>query len=307
MMDSWHSYPSIYAMGHRLLKDLLTVDVNVEEKIDGSQFSFGLDPSDGLVCRSKGAVLNIDAPEKMFARAVETAKAYANSGSLVAGWTYRAEYLARPKHNTLAYDRVPANHLMLFDVNTGRESYLSYEDKTEEGERLGLEVVPRLAHGRLTLERFRELLETTSRLGGQKIEGVVVKPTGYDLWGPDHKVLMGKFVSEAFKEAHSLAWKETSPKSGDILDKLRGTYAVQGRWQKAVQHLAERGELEGSPRDIGKLIREAQADVEKECAEEIAAKLLEWALPHIRRGCVAGLPEWYKETLLKRQFEQEGA
>lgn len=42
-MESWHSYPSIYNLGHRYIADLLTVPVIVEEKIDGSQFSFGLD------------------------------------------------------------------------------------------------------------------------------------------------------------------------------------------------------------------------------------------------------------------------
>lgn len=30
-MDSWHSYPSIYALGHRYITDLLTVPVIVEE------------------------------------------------------------------------------------------------------------------------------------------------------------------------------------------------------------------------------------------------------------------------------------
>ena len=32
---SWHSYPSIYALGHRAVADLLRYEVNVEEKVDG--------------------------------------------------------------------------------------------------------------------------------------------------------------------------------------------------------------------------------------------------------------------------------
>ena len=74
-------------------------------------------------------------------------------------------------------------------------------------------------------------------------------------------------------------------------------------WQKAVQHLQEAGELEGSPRDIGKLILEVPTDVEKEEVEEIKAILWAWAWPKVRRGLTRGLPEWYKEELLKRQFE----
>jgi hypothetical protein len=41
-MTSWHSYPKLYAMGHRAIADLLLDDVIVQEKVDGSQFSFGL-------------------------------------------------------------------------------------------------------------------------------------------------------------------------------------------------------------------------------------------------------------------------
>ena len=40
--DSWHSFPSVYAVGHAALADLFLDDVIVEEKVDGSQFSFGL-------------------------------------------------------------------------------------------------------------------------------------------------------------------------------------------------------------------------------------------------------------------------
>ncbi len=36
-MNSWHSYPSIYNLGHREVAEILKSPVNVEEKIDGSQ------------------------------------------------------------------------------------------------------------------------------------------------------------------------------------------------------------------------------------------------------------------------------
>lgn len=81
----------------------------------------------------------------------------------------------------------------------------------------------------------------------------------------------------------------------------------QARWQKAIQHLAESGRIEDSPRDIGLLIKEIPEDVEKECAAEIKEKLYTWAWPHLRRRIVAGMPEWYKEQLLKKQFENQDA
>lgn len=303
-MNSWHSYPSIYNIGHRAIESLLTVPVNVEEKIDGSQFSFCLTEEGELRVRSKGAVMVTDAPEKMFTRAVESVKAIQDR--LIQGWTYRAEYLMKPKHNTLCYERIPAGHLIIFDVNSGLETYLDYELKKAEAERLGFECVPLIFSGMVeNIEQFRGFLETTSVLGGQKVEGVVVKPRDYNLWGVDKKVLLGKFVSEAFKEAHGKEWKQSNPGGGDILQILGARFTTAARWQKAVQHLTEAGTLEGSPRDIGALMKEVPVDIEKECREEILEALWAWAWPSIRRMTTHGLPEWYKEELLKRQFANE--
>lgn len=317
MTDSWHSYPSIFALGHRAIADLLTVPVWVEEKIDGSQFSFGLFDAyerDGslpegatvLRVRSKGAVMMVDAPEPMFREAVDTAKRLAPL--LQRNWTYRGEYLKKPRHNGLAYDRIPDQHVMLFDVNCGHETYLGQAEKRVEGARLGLEVAPLLYTGELNdITLFRQFLERESVLGGQPIEGVVVKPQHYGLFGLDKKCLMGKFVSEAFKEVQAKAWREDNPGRGDILDALTATYTSQARWMKAVQHLRDRGELEGSPRDIGKLMLEVPTDIEKECRDEISAALYTWAWPKIRRAVSRGLPEWYKNELLKQQFAHDEA
>lgn len=300
-MDSWHSYPSIYALGHRCVTDIMLDPVLVEEKIDGSQFSFGRFEVDGEIqffARSKGAILNVIAPEKMFERAVAAAQAL----DLRVGWTYRAEYLQRPKHNSLAYDRVPKNHLMVFDINTGHECYLPYKEKAAECERIGLEVVPLVYSGIVPdAATIREFLSRTSVLGGQKIEGVVIK--NYTKFGPDKKALMAKFVSEAFKEVHAKEWKSSNPTGKDIIDTLIEMVKTPARWGKAIIHLRERGLIEDSPRDIGHLIKEVQADIQKECAELVAEKLVEWAMPKVIRGSIGGLPEWYKDELLKRQFE----
>ena len=305
-MNSWHAYPQIFALGHKAIQDLLKQPVLVEEKVDGSQFSWCLGEDGELHIRSKGAVMHPDAPEKMFSFAAETVKRL--QPQLHVGWTYRAEYLRTPKHNALVYDRIPAQHVILFDINPGLEEYLPYDAKVAEAQRLGLEVVPRLYEGHIPdIATFRQFLETTSILGGQKVEGVVVKPATYNLFGLDKKVLMGKFVSEAFKEVHAQAWRESNPTVRDIVTALGESYTSLARWQKAAQHLAERGELEWSPRDIGKLIKEVPEDILKEEEEAIKAKLFAKAWPDIRRMVVRGLPEWWKEELLRRQFEQEPA
>lgn len=297
MTDSWHSYPQVYALGHRALKELFLDPIIVEEKIDGSQFSFGLF-EDGLRVRSKGQVMLVDAPEKMFDRAVETVK----SLPLHEGWTYRAEYLRKPHHNGLSYDRIPNKHLILFDINAAEEEYLPYSVKAEEATRLGLEIVPLLHEGMVSsADEMRGFLTRTSVLGGQLIEGVVIK--NYARFGLDKKVLMGKFVSEAQKEVIQRNFKAANPGKADIIDSIIQSYGTPARWQKAVQHLRERGMIEDSPRDIGNLIKEAPEDVLKECADDIRDELMKWAWPQIRRGITHGLPEWYKQLLLDKQFE----
>ena len=239
------------------------------------------------------------APEKMFRAAVDTVLRLAPM--LTPNWTYRGEYLAKPKHNALVYDRIPAQHIILFDINTGHEAYLSWADKAAEAERLGLEVVPILFAGEISSpDILRALLRTRSTLGGPEIEGVVVK--NYSRFTIDKKAMLAKYVSEAYKEAHASEWKRSNPNSGDILERLATAYKSTARWGKAVQHLREAGQLEGSPKDIGLLFQEVPKDILKECEAEIKDELFAWAWPKIQRGTTAGLAEWYKDRLLEQQF-----
>ncbi len=299
-------YPKIYNLGHACLmgdQGILDGEIIVEEKIDGSCFSMDI-VNNELTARSKGAQLIIEAPEKMFVKAVETAKKL--SSLMIPNLIYRGEFLKTPKHNALSYDRTPKEHVILFDIDNGMESYFSYEKKTKEAERLGLEVVPLLFKGDgkdLTSDLLKSFLDKTSILGGVKIEGVVVK--NYSRFGKDGKVLMGKHVSEAFKEVHKSDWKKSNPSNKDIIFNLIEEYRSKARWQKAILHLDESGVLTNSPKDIGNLIKEVQKDVEEECIEEIKQKLWIWAKGHVMRGIINGVPEFYKEKLLERQFEKE--
>lgn len=295
METSWHNYPKVFALGHRAVNELFDGEVLVEEKVDGSQFSFGRFGG-VLRVRSHGKEMIADAPESLFKSAVGNVA----SLPLHDGWTYRGECLTKPKHNTLKYDRVPTGNVILFDINTDHEEYLPYDQKQAEAERLGLEIVPLMYCGIVTSpEQVYGFLERQSILGGTKIEGVVIK--NYAKFGEDKKVLMGKYVSEAFKEEHKKVWGESNPTGKDIVAILIGMLKTDARWQKAVQHLREDGKLEDSPRDIGNLILAVKQDIKDECADEIKAVLYKWAIDHVIRGCVRGLPEWYKQRLLESQ------
>jgi RNA ligase len=299
-MSSWHSYPKIFNMGHPGIRELFDDEVLIEEKVDGSQFSFGVFDGE-LRARSKGKQIIIDAPEKMFTKAIETVKDLAPR--LQEGFTYRAEYLSKPKHNCNEYGRVPLRNLIIFDIAISEECYLSYEDKSIEASRLGLEVVPKVFQGKVeNFEQFHAFLEKESILGKCKIEGLVIK--NYKKFGADKKILLGKFVSEAFKEQHEASWKAANPGKSDIVEVLILAAKSPVRWQKAVQHLKERGELTSTPKDIGALMKETSLDALSELEPLIKEKLFQWAWPKVARAIVGGLPQWYKEELAKQQFDK---
>ncbi len=302
---SLSSYSSIFNLGHRAVQSLLQQPVHIEEKVDGSQFSFGVyGPEREFKCRSKGAIIEPSAPPGLFAKAVEYVQSV--SGALRTDWTYRGEVLAKPKHNVLAYERAPAHNVIIWDIDTGGQNYLQPEIKVEVARELGLECAPCLFTGSIgNPNELRAFLDHVSVLGGQKIEGIVIKPAAYDLFGTDKKLLIAKLVSEDFKEIHSANWKNDhkEPTGRDVIASLGAVYGSPARWQKAVIHLREAGLLVGEPRDIALLVKEIPLDVEKECADEIKQRLFEWCWPQLRRAILKGLPEYYKEQLIKNLFE----
>lgn len=299
-MEQIHGYPKIYTLGHAAIKSLFEDEVTVQEKIDGSQFSMSRTNGE-LFCRSKGKPLVVDAPEKMFNKAVETAIRL--QPLLIEGAIYRGEFLSKPKHNVLAYDRVPKQNFILFDVELPGQNFLSYDELKKEADRLDLEVVPELFRGKIEdITQLYTALESISLLGGQKIEGFVVK--NHKRFGLDGKPLFGKYVSEAFKEVHQGEWRDANPSTGDILQRLVLKYQTPARFDKAIQHLREAGQLTDSPKDIGPLMKEVQKDILEECSEEIKQDLFQYAWDHIQRRIVGGLPDYYKKHLMQKQFEE---
>jgi RNA ligase len=300
-ITSWHSYPSIFALGHKATQVLVAHDdLLIEEKVDGSQFSFGVFKGE-IRMKSKNAPMQVGYVPKMFAKAGETVEALADK--LQDGWTYRAEAVCTPKHNVLRYDDIPPGGLIVFDINSGHDEYLAYDQKAGECSRLGLKCVPMLHRGKIDLDLFKTFLERESCLGGPKIEGVVIKPWQYDLYGIDKKVLMGKYVSEAFKEIHRKEWGASNPTGKDIVTLISEGLRTDARWQKALQSLREAGTVEGTPRDIGPLMKAVSDDLDKEVQDEVKELLFKHFWKDIKRSSMRGIPEWYKLKILNEAFE----
>ncbi|NIQ13985.1 MAG: hypothetical protein GTO02_06165, partial [Candidatus Dadabacteria bacterium] len=289
---------------NRVIQDIFKDPVEITEKVDGSQFGFG--KIDGeLYLRSKGAQLFIDNPQKMFEKGVEYI--YSIQDRLPDNVVFWGEYLEKPKHNILKYNRIPKNHIMVFgayDITHDKFCHLDEIQSLIEQYSLELETVPLIYKGLIeNPDQLLEIIERESVLGGASIEGVVVKNyfTSFMIGNKVYDILSGKFVSEKFKEVHRSGWKEKSSKSN--LDRFFESFNTEARWHKAIQHLKEKDELEFSPKDIGSLLKEIHLDIEQEEKENVKEFLWKEFSGALKRKSTAGFPEWYKEWLLKLSFE----
>jgi hypothetical protein len=294
------AFPKIFAIGTDYIRDIFDGTVEVTEKIDGSQFDFGKVNGE-LFMRSKGKMIIPDAPEKMFNKAVDYVQTVADL--MPNNTVFYSEYLKTERHNTLHYGRVPRNNLMLFGVSDTFGSKFNM-GTAEYSDILGIEHVPVIHYGQIgSASELVSLLETESILGGCKIEGVVVKNYAkqFLLGGQPMPLMMGKFVSEAFKETNQKTWKGEKTGKGKWETFCEG-YRTEPRWHKTIQHLRDSGDLENSPRDIGKLIKEIQRDIIEEEKPAIMEFLFKEFGGELLRKAIGGFPEWYKQQLLERSF-----
>jgi hypothetical protein len=288
-------YGKVYANGVKWVQDVFNGPVVVQEKVDGSQFSFGVIDGE-LIFRSRKCQMDCNVYEGMFANGVKAIEEIKDL--LTPGLIYRAEYLSKPKHNSLAYDRVPERYVILFDIENAISpgDYWPFEDVQEEAERLGLECVATYAVGKFeNAEMLLPLLENKPVLGGPYIEGIVIK--NYALPDIGGGFMKAKIVREDFKEVHAGEWGKTNPSSKDIISAIIDSYRTEARWGKSIQHLRDAGTLQDAPQDIGELIKAVVSDVLEEEAEAIRELLFRHFWKDISRGITRGLPEYYKRKL----------
>ena len=294
-------YSKVFTLGEEPIKEILEGKIIVEEKTDGSLFRIYID-NNQMFFGSKSVDFIEIPPDKMFLMIVDKSKENLKSidfkNHVV---TIFGEYIMKPRHNTLCYEKTPKNNLVVFDINLDG-NWLDYENKKNYAELLGFDVAPLLFRGegkKLTKEKIEELLKIQSFLGKTTIEGIVIKnyERPYNLIKYPYlngKFMVGKYVNEEFKELNKENWKQI--KKG-VVETLIESLRNENRWKKSLQHLKEQGKLENSPRDIADIIREVIKDVEEEEGENIKNLLFEHYWREIKTGMVKGLPEWYKKQL----------
>lgn len=295
-------FPKIYRIGTADVEAILTTPVEVTEKIDGSQFGFGI-INDELVCRSKGGHLTLDKCNGLFQGAVT--HVYTNKDKLTPGWFYYGEAVEKPRHNKLAYDRVPKGHIALFGIKKADGTFVDdYDELKAEADKLGIDVVPLLFKGTIDEDGLDKIVSETKSMLGGAIEGVVIK--NYTLRSSHAPITVGKLVTDEFKEV----MRERKPKGTgkDLESKLNtlfACFATEARWDKAIRHLEERGDLNFDASDIGPLIRELQTDVLAEEFEFIKNEI--WGI--VRKDFIRVLTRGFAEHYFKRLSERtkEGA
>lgn len=295
------SYPKILPLVGKYFDLIKGQKVEVTEKIDGSAFAFGKDPEGNLYMRSKGAALYPDdRVQDLFRPAVEHVLSIQHL--LPFDMVFYAETMKSERHNTLKYDRIPKNHIALYGITDfERTTGEDYGELLYWANKLDVEAVP--TYGLVqaeSIEQIAEMIDRPSAYGGCQQEGIVLKdysrPMRYA--GMVYPFTVLKFVSEKFKEVHASNPDWTPNKSK--LELLLERYKSEARWEKAVQHLKERGEYQGEPRDIDKLMKEIHSDLVTEERENFKEELYQIYQKDWKNVSTRGMPEWFKGDYLLR-------
>lgn len=309
-------FPKIYRLDSKESIGILSNNIEVTEKVDGSQFVFGK-LNGVLLARSKGKVLDLDKENKQFQLAIDYIKSL-EPIDVPEGMVFYCEYLSKPKHNCLKYSRVPQNNLVLFgisiyDINKNEILFIVNHCQLRAWSSiLNIEAVPILFQGVLALKEnengifqleqdLLRFLKNDSFLGGTKIEGVVIKQYGIrDNYGISVKA--AKIVSDEFKEKMK---PETNKKGNIQIEDFIKSFKSEARWNKAIQYLRDAGELTNTPKDIGKLIAYLKMDLlqeeESTISQYYVKNMYEPMINKLLKHSVIGFPEFYKDYIIGQQ------
>lgn len=273
----------------RQRSQLLGRELVVQEKVDGSQFVFGINEDTGKFRAQtrRRNVLTMDDGHMGLA----VANLQPQEDKLNPNWVYFGECLTKRKHNRIAYSRIPRGFLVLFDIFDSESGvYIPRGRLEEEAASLGIEVVPELYSGPFSeMPTFEELLDRESFLEGHNIEGVVIKDyTNKSFF---------KVVSQEFQEISQQKRVRTPKDSDQYLDDLFDTYRTESRWHKAMQHLFEEGQLTGTMRDVGPLLKELSMDFEEECKPLLKDQLYNLFRKRAIKKVSQGFAEWYRTQI----------
>ena len=160
-----HSFPKIFHIGENYIENLFKGEVEITEKIDGSQWDFGIDKDGQVVRRSKGQDLTFMDIPKMFKLADEQVERISATliGKGLKDIYFYCEFLSKTHHNIMNYERVPKNYLYLFGIMEGQNFVSDFDKLCEYADLLEIEKPHLLYKGGVKdIKELEKILEKDS-------------------------------------------------------------------------------------------------------------------------------------------------
>jgi hypothetical protein len=274
----------------------------LEEKYDGSQLTWYLENGKLVFFNGKnqykgGAVFgpSINSLTLKFSEKLQL---------LNPNYSYHGECFSKPKHNVIAYTRVPLYFWICYDIyDQSIGQFLEREAKEKECDRIGVECAKVIYRNtdptENPFEKCKEFIakfengEITSSLGGM-VEGVVLKHHRFFV-NQQYVSTKKKYTIAEFKEHHTEnlqkikgvencsktetkedkkarrkeKFKLATPQ--ESVDAIGEAYSVKGRFAKAVIHLkeADNWDYDDSKLNTERLKVELDKDFDKECKRDV--------------------------------------
>lgn len=304
-----YKYPKILHIGAPLVKTVFDNEVEISEKVDGSQCRIEL-TKEYVVVGSKNQGI---ADQGMFAIAHDQGKRIWEEtkwDALGDDVTLFCEFLKSPKHNTILYDRVPKNNLYLFGAMINGDHMVT-GSLIEMADVFGIDPPNIIHNGHVeSAEELKEFMTHQSYLGGSIVEGVVIKNYNrtYDPLMVHSQEFIGypmcaKYVREDFKAANMKQWNTVNRRTG--VDAVVDKFFVGDRFNKTVQHLNDEGKISYTKSDLKYLIPEFFNDLMDEKKEAIISMIMGDVFKTIKKRANGYVVKSWVDHLTERQFDHE--
>lgn len=274
-----HKYPKIYQIGNEDIKDLLANEednIVIEEKIDGANFRFMVNPEDNTLIfgsRTKELAQDTDEAGGNWKRCIEYLKRIHEKNPFEKGYAYYGECCTRHSMD-YNWDKIPPFLLFdIMDLSTGK--FIGQREKVYmSGE---LSTVPFIwggtvkeFHGWIRNNNYKfedDSIVPTSRYHAPsakdvKAEGIVIK--NYE------KQIFGKYVRAAFKELNKAVFGEGKAHFADTDDeRIVAAFCTNARIDKIIFKLIDEGNKLDMPL-MEQLPRRVIDDIMEENYKEIS-------------------------------------
>lgn len=240
---TFKKYPDIERLGSEDNKEIIKFGEDtlvIEEKVDGGNGSFWLEPEDKrfdtLHFGSRNRDLTSDEDKKTFAKQQIELKDQLLDKKLNPDYVYYIEWMAKHTINyTSAPDVIGLDIRLKHQANAeGFGMFLGRDSREKEFERLGIENVPIVWRG--TVQELKKLnvieLIPKSKYYDGKAEGIVIKNYCRKHPAGNHQ-LYAKIVTDEFKENNKAVFGGIRQKNSDT-SKIIGEFCTDARIRKAI-------------------------------------------------------------------------